>query len=104
MTDHPNRRTVIIVDDSESCTTTLGIALECLERMHLVFCRRAEDALARIEREDGAPCSALVTDLHLPGMDGFELVRRVRKLKPGGSFPILVVSGLSVPSDHRAGK
>jgi DNA-binding response OmpR family regulator len=97
MTDLTARRTVIIVDDSDSCTTTLGIALECLEHMHLVFCRRAEDALSRIERDEGSKCRALITDLHLPGMDGFELVRLVRKLKPAGSFPILVLSGDSDP-------
>jgi DNA-binding response OmpR family regulator len=97
MMENTARWTVIIVDDSDSCTTTLGIALEGMERMRLVFCRRAEDALSRIELDVGASCSALITDLHLPGMDGFELVRRVRKLRPAGSFPILVLSGDSDP-------
>jgi len=40
---------------------------------------------------------ALVTDLHLPGIDGFELIEAVRSQPMRSSLPILVISGDSDP-------
>jgi PleD family two-component response regulator len=37
--------------------------------------------------------SALITDLHLPRMDGFELIARVRSEPRHSRLPILVISG-----------
>ena len=85
-------RTLIVVEDSDSAAATLEIALEGLSGIEVVRFRRAEDALARIERDGGA-CRGLVTDLHLAGMDGFELVGKVRERRAASVFPIVVVSG-----------
>ena len=40
---------------------------------------------------------AMITDLHLPHMSGFELIRRVRELPGYAGVPILVISGDSDP-------
>lgn len=40
---------------------------------------------------------AIITDLHLPRMSGFELIRRVRELPGYAGVPILVISGDSDP-------
>jgi CheY-like chemotaxis protein len=39
----------------------------------------------------------LVTDLNMPRMDGFELIRRVRSHGRYGSLPVIVVSGDTDP-------
>ena len=91
------RRLLVIVEDSDPCAATLEVALDGLAGVDLVRFRRAEEALARIERDADAPCCGLVTDLQLPRMDGLELVRLVRRHRPAAAFPILVTSGDSDP-------
>lgn len=88
-------RIVVLVEDDDDCASVLQIAVSRLSGIELVQYRRAEEALDWIE--SGHELSALVTDLHLPQMDGFELVRRVREERPQGTLPILVVSGDSQP-------
>ena len=55
-----------------------------------------EPDAAFIERNDGpaADITALVTDLHLPRMDGFQLIAAVRA---GSDMPIMVISGDNDP-------
>ncbi len=48
---------------------------------------RGDDALARIEAERP---DLLLLDLNLPGVDGFEVTRRIRQ--GGGAMPILVLT------------
>ena len=51
-----------------------------------IFCNRARDI------------AALVTDLHLPLMDGFELIEEVRRDKRYSGMPILVVTADTDPT------
>ena len=45
----------------------------------------------------GGGICALVTDLHLPLMDGFELIERLRSDSRTARLPIIVISGDSDP-------
>lgn len=62
----------------------------------------AESALAAFE--DGevfGELTTLLVDLNLPGIDGFELITRVRAL-PGGAAPLVcVLSSSGRPTDMR---
>jgi len=87
-------RLVLIVDDAEQCTDTLEVALFGLPGVDIVAAQSAEAALEMmVER----PVSAFVTDLHLPRMSGFDLIRRVREHPAYSHVPILVISGDSDP-------
>jgi CheY-like chemotaxis protein len=50
----------------------------------------AQEALTLAET---VPLAAVVTDLHMPRIDGFELIRRIRAEARFASIPILVISG-----------
>jgi CheY-like chemotaxis protein len=50
----------------------------------------AETALARLRER---PVDIVVTDLSLPGMNGFELVEAIRANKATGRLPIVCLSG-----------
>jgi len=89
----PARRIVILVEDSDTSAEVLQLALCGLTSIELIRHRNAEDAMAHIEGDSEARCCALVTDLSLPRMDGFELIKRARKQRPADFFPILVISG-----------
>ena len=88
-------RLILVVDDSEDCAATLDIALGAIAGWTVRAATTAEQALEVLETETVA---AMITDLHLPAMDGLELVRRVRWDGRWTNIPILVISGDSDPA------
>jgi CheY-like chemotaxis protein len=85
---------VLIVDDAEQCAETLEVALWGLPGVDVVAAGSAEAALRMmVERR----VCAFITDLHLPRMSGFELIRRVREQPHYAHVPIVVISGDSDP-------
>jgi CheY-like chemotaxis protein len=93
---NPSDRTVLIVEDAENCATTLEIALLAIPHIRVRVTATAQQALDLLT-SDGASIGALVTDLNLPSMDGFELIERVRSDSRTAGLPIVVVSGDNDP-------
>jgi len=89
------KRLILIVEDAESCRETLEVALMDLPNLTVQSVTSGEEALEWLARHE--PC-ALVTDLHLPRMDGWDLIAAVRLQPKRSSLPILVISGDSDPS------
>ena len=87
-------RKVVIVEDTESCAATLEIAFLSIPDLTVVTVSSARQALEILHN---GPVSALVTDLHMPRMDGFELIRRVRADGRLSRLPVIVVSGDTDP-------
>jgi len=87
-------RIVLIVEDAEICRDTLEVALMKLPNLAVRSVDTAEEALQCLAATD---VCALVTDLRLPQMDGFELIETVRSQPYRSSLPILVISGDSDP-------
>ena len=87
-------RIVLIVEDTELCRDTLELALMNLPNLAVQSVTSAEEAL---EWMDANEVCALVTDIHLPNMNGFELIEAVREKPQRAALPILVVSGDSDP-------
>jgi CheY-like chemotaxis protein len=90
------RSTVLIVEDADTCASTLEIVFSRLEDVNVVTVASGEAAWRLLE--DGQHhLSALVTDLEMKGMDGFELIERVRGHRVHGAVPIMVITGSSDP-------
>jgi len=93
-------RTILIVEDSETCAETLQIALESMPGMKTMVLQDVAAALAAL-RNDDYDIAALVTDLHMPHMAGFnagfELIRQLRAEARYGKLPVLLISGDSNP-------
>jgi CheY-like chemotaxis protein len=87
-------RLVLIVEDAELCRDTLEVALMKLPNLAVRSVNSAEEALECLDAQD---VCALVTDIHLPRMNGFELIEAVRRQPWRSSLPILVISGDSDP-------
>jgi CheY-like chemotaxis protein len=84
-------RTVLIVEDTEPTRDMLEMALMQLPDVMIHSVATAEEALICLAAHD---ISAMVTDLNLPRMDGFELIETVRA---GSDMPIMVISGDNDP-------
>jgi CheY-like chemotaxis protein len=87
-------RNILIVEDTELCRDTLELALMKLPNLVVQSVTTAEEALEWLDTNEAC---ALVTDLHLPLMNGFELIEAVRGRPWRSSLPILVISGDSDP-------
>jgi len=88
-------RSVLIVEDSENSAATLEIALLGIPGLSVRLASSGLEALRILDREDGI--DAIVTDLNMPRMDGFELIRRVRQHQRLSATPIIVVSADTDP-------
>ncbi len=87
-------RTVLIVEDADDCATTLEIALSAIRDVEVRHANTAESALQALDRE---PVSVLITDVHLPSMNGLELLQSIRHHPLHSRVPILVISGDADP-------
>ena len=106
MTRENNSGAVLVVEDSESCATTLELALSNVRGLDVVVAGTAVDAL-RMLREAATPIRAVITDLNMPRMSGFDLIESIRSGGRYPGLPIIVVSGDTDPQAperaHRAG-
>jgi CheY-like chemotaxis protein len=84
------RRTVLLVEDESHCISTLQIAFESETEPRLAHTSTAEEALRIL---DSTEIAAVITDIHLPSMDGFELIARLRNQPHFAHLPIVVTSG-----------
>ncbi len=90
------QRTVLIVEDADTCASTLEIVFSGLDDVSVVTVSSGEAAWRLLEDGTG-DLSAIVTDLEMRGMDGFELIERVRGHRVHRSVPIMVITGSADP-------
>ncbi|GAB1483646.1 hypothetical protein MASR2M78_24620 [Treponema sp.] len=90
---------VLVVDDN---TTNLRILKQQCEGwgMQVACVERAEKAIEIAEGSDGFDLAIL--DYNMPHTDGFELARRIQRLKHRKSLPLILLSSMEV--DHLGGK
>jgi CheY-like chemotaxis protein len=95
-------KTVLVVDDHDSTRFVLSRTLEGLG----IAVMRAGDGAEVAELMAANRFDLLVVDLYMPGMNGFEVLRRVRQPDAGflpaprtaPTVPVLVISGESHPA------
>jgi CheY-like chemotaxis protein len=93
-------RSVLIVDDSENAAATLEIALLGIPGLSVTLASSGFEALNILERP-GSEVQLVVTDLNMPRMDGYELIRRLRDDGRYAAMPIVVVSADTDPATPR---
>lgn len=95
-----SNRNLLVVDDSLFFRQLVGTSLES-EGYHVVTVDSGEKALELFER--GGRFDAIVLDIEMPGMDGFEFGRRIRDRALAQGCPVIAVSGVDIPpGDKRA--
>jgi len=82
-------RTIFLVDDSATILLSISNILQkagyAIEKA-----ANAEDALTKFK--GGVKVDLLMTDLNMPGMNGIELIKEVRKLPSYKFMPILFLT------------
>jgi CheY-like chemotaxis protein len=90
-------RAVLVVEDSENSAAMLEIALFGIPGVAVLLTASAAEAM-RILNAGEPHVQVIITDLNMPGMDGFELIRRVRADGRLSNLPIIVVSADTDPA------
>jgi CheY-like chemotaxis protein len=98
----PNRLsnlTIVVVEDHDDARRYLGLFLDRLGAT-VVVARNGFEGLEAVEinRPD-----LVVSDIQMPGMDGFELLREIRDLgsDAGGSVPIVAMTAFGTHADRK---
>jgi CheY-like chemotaxis protein len=86
------RQRILIVDDEESTRLLLArmMSKELKAEVHL-----AGTSVQALRLAESSVYDAILLDILMPGMDGFELLRRIREATPNATTPVIVVSVLS---------
>jgi CheY-like chemotaxis protein len=83
----PDRRgAVLVVDDDPGCLKLMEATLG--RSGYDTICRR--DGLAALEAAAESRLIAVVLDLIMPGVDGFEFLERFRRMEAGRSTPVII--------------
>ncbi|MFG0275322.1 MAG: ATP-binding protein, partial [Phycisphaerales bacterium] len=98
-------KSVLVVDDN---LTNLRILSTMIGQWgpKVITADSGKAALAALDRAKsaGETVSLVVSDLHMPEMDGFELAEKIRAHPSFGSLPIMMLTSSASPGDQARGE
>jgi two-component system cell cycle response regulator len=90
---------VLVVDDVRSNRKLLQTRLS-LEYFEVLAATNGPDAIAICQKGE---CDIVLLDVKMPGMDGFEVCRRLRTARDTAHLPIVLLTALDRPADRVRG-
>lgn len=87
---------VLVVDDSPANREMIRLFLASLE-CDVMLAPDGPSALALLE---SSPPDLVLLDVRMPGMDGYEVCRRIKAMPRGRLLPVVMITGLS-QTTHR---
>jgi DNA-binding response OmpR family regulator len=93
---------VLVVDDHFEMLELLRSMLELSnDQCEVLAVPSAEEGLLELRR---TPFDLVITDVRLPGMSGFDLVRRIQKLKRDKETPVIMITAYSSTEGQKEAK
>jgi CheY-like chemotaxis protein len=89
-----NKITILIVDDEIVSRYTMEALLES-EKFTLVF---AENGIQGLEKAEAMKPDLILLDVMMPGMNGFEVCRRLRANPRMANLPVVMVTAWDDPT------
>ncbi|MBK7673875.1 MAG: response regulator [Candidatus Accumulibacter sp.] len=99
MAERLNGLRVLVVDDNATNREILAHQLAGWS-MHYTGAAEGQQALQDLDQTAERPFDLAILDLHMPGMDGFELARAIRRDARWARMPLVMLSSVSVGADH----
>ncbi len=101
MNEAPSSLRILVVDDEFDVATALASVLE--DEGHVVgTCNNGLEALARLPAD---PPDLVMLDVMMPGLNGLEVLARLRRAEPFARLPVILMSAVrpagGVPQDEQ---
>ena len=94
-------KVILVVDDSPTVRKFVSVSLSMQGFTVITAC----DGMDALEKLPKAQVDLLITDLNMPNMDGFELIKALRESAEHRDLPVIILSSLSdQPSRERGGQ
>jgi CheY-like chemotaxis protein len=98
---HKAERTVMYIDDNEVNVLLVETLLADVAGLRFISSNRPAEGLKLAQREKP---SLLLLDIHMPEMDGYEVLARLRSSPATADIPVVAVSADAMPTDLDAAK
>lgn len=93
-------RLILYIEDNQTSISLMNGIIKHVEGALLVTAASAEVGLSLIEN---SPIDLVLMDINLPGMNGYDALKRIRALKDKGKLPVIAISADAMPSDIERG-
>jgi CheY-like chemotaxis protein len=87
---------ILFVDDAPDTRSLFSLAF----RLEGHCTQVAADGVEAVQAVEDKSFDAIVMDVEMPRMDGWEATRRIRQMPHGRNVPILVFTGYNHEDDH----
>jgi two-component system chemotaxis response regulator CheY len=84
-------KTILVVDDSATVRKFVSVSLSMQGFTVVTAC----DGMDALEKLPTAAVDLVITDLNMPKMDGFELIKTLRENQAYAELPVIILSSLS---------
>lgn len=92
-------KTILIADDSASIRKFVTLSLKMMGYNVIA----AVDGMDALEKLATTKPDMVITDLNMPNMDGYKLIRNIRSYPEYTELPIVILSSLSKDDDIKEG-
>lgn len=92
-------KTILIAEDSASVRKFISLSLKMLGYELII----AEDGMDALEKLPLQKVDLVITDLNMPNIDGYKLIRTIRQNEDYQDLPIIILSSLSSDEDVEEG-
>ena len=101
MNDEEQKPTLLVVDDEPANIQALGALLKDEYRVRVA--NSGEKVLAMVQEGDQAPPDLILLDIQMPGIDGYEVCRRLKEDPKTSGIAIIFVTARDSASDEEYG-
>jgi diguanylate cyclase (GGDEF)-like protein len=96
--EESDKNSILVVDDE---TSNLMVLHKILSAEYTVFSAKSgEEALSRIEAN---PPDLILMDIVMSGIDGFEVLKRLKEAPETKNIPVMIITGLNNDADEEKG-
>lgn len=87
---------LLVIEDDLSNRTLLGLQIEDLE----CEVQTADDGAVGLMKVRNAKPDAVILDLNMPNMNGFEFLSALRSYEHGKDIPVVVITAMYLDKNH----